>query len=230
MSPETLNNLLQGHTPFALIDVREVGEYNSSHIPGASVIPRRQLEFQMSQAVPYKGAPVVLCDDDARRAHLAAALLERMGYGRVAVLEGGINRWVSQNYPTQWGSNVPSKDFGEQMEAVYHVPEIEAAELHARMERGEKLVILDTRTPEEHQRFCIPGGRSMRGAGGGHGRLAGDRTPRGERLVGRDAPADGCDPFRAGPELCRRDTVPPLGDGPGREVRHLIAKGGEPCQ
>ncbi|MGH8059332.1 MAG: rhodanese-like domain-containing protein, partial [Candidatus Entotheonellia bacterium] len=46
---------------------------------------------------------------------------------------------------------------------VYHVPEIEAEDLQARMERGEKLVILDTRTPEEHQRFCIPGGRSMPG-------------------------------------------------------------------
>jgi rhodanese-related sulfurtransferase len=31
------------------------------------------------------------------------------------------------------------------------------------MARGDKLVILDTRTPEEYQRFCIPGGRSVPG-------------------------------------------------------------------
>ena len=41
VNPETLQQLLQGNTPFALIDVREAGEYNSSHIPGASLIARR---------------------------------------------------------------------------------------------------------------------------------------------------------------------------------------------
>jgi rhodanese-related sulfurtransferase len=164
MSPEALNSLLAGTTPFAFIDVREAGEYNSSHIPGASLLPRRQLEFQMSLAVPYQGTQVVVCDDDGRRAALAAATLERLGYGRVAILDGGINRWVSQDYPTEWGTNVPSKDFGEKVEVVHHVPEIDATELHTRIQRGDKLVILDTRTPEEYRRFCIPGGRSVPGA------------------------------------------------------------------
>ena len=145
------------------IDVREAGEYNSSHIAGSSLIPRRQLEFQLSPAVPYKGTPVILCDDDGRRVSLAAATVERMGYRHVSVLDGGINRWVSQDFPTEWGMNVPSKDFGEKMEVVHHVPEIDATELHERITRGDKLVILDTRTPEEYHRFCIPGGRSVPG-------------------------------------------------------------------
>src|SRR6185436_21154481 len=111
MAPATLKNLLAGSAPFALIDVREAGEYNSSHIPGASVIARRQLEFALPQAVPFPDTPIVLCDDDGRRARLAAATVERMGYRRVSVLEGGINRWVTDGLPTEWGSNVPSKDF-----------------------------------------------------------------------------------------------------------------------
>ena len=41
ISPAALNDLLQGDAPFALIDVREAGEYNSSHVPGASLIVRR---------------------------------------------------------------------------------------------------------------------------------------------------------------------------------------------
>jgi rhodanese-related sulfurtransferase len=163
LSPAALHSLLVGSTPFALIDVREAGEYNSSHIPGTSLLPRRLLEFQMPLAVPFQGTQVVVCDDDGRRATLAAATLERMGYRNVAVLEGGINRWVSDNHATEWGTNVPSKDFGEKVEVVHHVPEIDATELHARIERGDKLVILDTRTPEEYQRFCIPGGRSVPG-------------------------------------------------------------------
>ena len=163
ISPDALKSLLSGDSQFALIDVREAGEYNSSHIPGSSLIPRRQLEFQMPAAVPFKGARVVVSDDDGRRAAVAAIALERMGYTQVSVLEGGINRWSSKDYPTEWGTNVPSKDFGERVEVVHQVPEIDADDLQSRIQRGEKLVILDTRTPEEYQRFCIPGGRSMPG-------------------------------------------------------------------
>jgi rhodanese-related sulfurtransferase len=163
ITPEALKGRLEGSSPFALIDVREAGEYNSSHIPGASLISRRQLECSLPQAVPYKGTHVVLCDDDGRRARLAAASAERMGYSHVSVLDGGINRWVTQGFATEWGSNVPSKDFGEKVEVVHHVPEIDATELAERMQKGEKLVILDTRTPEEYRRFCIPGGRSVPG-------------------------------------------------------------------
>lgn len=163
LSPGNLKSLLEGDSPFALIDVRESGEYNSAHIPGSSLIPRRRLEFDIPDSLPCKDVQVVICDDDGRRARLAAATLEGMGYTQVYVLGGGINRWTSQGYPTEWGVNVPSKDFGEKMEVVYHVPELEATELHQLMEQGKKLVILDTRTPEEYQRFCIPGGRSVPG-------------------------------------------------------------------
>ncbi len=163
LSAEALSALMEGSESFALIDVREAGEYNSTHIPGASLIPRRELEFRIAASAPHRGAHVILCDDDGRRAALAAGTLESLGYTNVSVLDRGINRWASLDLPTEWGVNVPSKDFGEKVEVVHHVPEIDATELHERIERGDKLVILDTRTPEEYRRFCIPGGRSVPG-------------------------------------------------------------------
>ena len=163
ISPEDLAALLESNASFALIDVREAGEYNSTHIPEASLIPRRELEFRIAASVPHREAQVVVCDDDGRRAGLAAMTLERLGYSNVSVLARGINGWASLDYPTEWGVNVPSKDFGERMEVVHHVPEIDATELNERIQRGDKLVILDTRTPEEYRRFCIPGGRSVPG-------------------------------------------------------------------
>src|SRR6266436_7257219 len=163
ISPASLKSLLEGKEPFALIDVREAGEYNASHIPGASLLARRQLELQVPPAVPFKGTPIVVCDDDGRRARLAAGTLERMGYRQVSVLDGGINRWVTDGFETEWGMNVPSKDFGEKVEVVHHVPEVECKDLAARIQKGEKFVILDSRTPEEFRRFCIPGGRSVPG-------------------------------------------------------------------
>lgn len=156
-----LADLFDGNAPFALIDVREAGEYNSSHIPGSSLISRRDLEFLMADSVPFLGTQVVVCDDDGRRAELAADTLTRLGYTNVSVLEGGMNRWVTERRPTEWGVNVPSKDFGEKVQVQHDVPEIDAVELKSRMDSGEKMIILDTRTPEEFRHFCIPGGRSV---------------------------------------------------------------------
>jgi len=159
----TLAHLLETNSTLALIDVREHGEYNLAHIAGASSVPRRQLEARMGRLVPCRSVQVVVCDDNGRRAALAARTLDRMGYRRVAVLDGGVNRWASENRPTEWGMNVPSKDFGEKVEVQHHVPTIDADELARRQRRGDDLLILDTRTPEEYRRFCIPGGRSTPG-------------------------------------------------------------------
>ena len=163
ISAAALAQLLDTHSPLALLDVREHGEYNLAHIFGASSLPRRQLEARVGRLVPFRGAQVVVCDDTGRRAALAARTLERMGYAEVAVLQGGVNRWASQDRPTEWGMNVPSKDFGEKVEVQHHVPTIDADELARRQQRGDALLIVDTRTPEEYRRFCIPGGRSAPG-------------------------------------------------------------------
>jgi rhodanese-related sulfurtransferase len=157
----TLQHLLDTGSTLALLDVREHGEYNSAHIPGASSLPRRLLEHRIERLVPGKQTQIVVCDDTGVRARQAAKTLERLGYARVAILDGGLNGWASDSRPTEWGMNVPSKDFGEKVEVQEHVPSIEARELHAWIERGDDLVILDTRTPEEYSRFCIPGGRSV---------------------------------------------------------------------
>jgi rhodanese-related sulfurtransferase len=155
--------LLEAESPLALVDVREHGEYNAAHIPGSSSLPRRLIEFRLQRLVPCPRVQVVLVDDDARRASLAAPTLQQMGFTSVAVLEGGLNRWASEGLPTEWGMNVPSKAFGERVEAEQQVRTIHALELDQRLRNGERLLILDSRTPEEYQEFCIPGGRSVPG-------------------------------------------------------------------
>ena len=99
----------------ALIDVRETVEYNLAHIGGATSVPRRLLEFAFTLLVPWRGTPIVVCDDDGRRAALAAMTMQSMGYTDVSVLSGGLNRWVTEGGATEWGVNVPSKDFGEKV-------------------------------------------------------------------------------------------------------------------
>ncbi|MPZ50287.1 MAG: hypothetical protein GEU75_13485 [Dehalococcoidia bacterium] len=164
ISVQELKDALAGEAPLAAIDVREPAEYNLAHIPGVFSLPRRWLEFRLHSFVPFLHTPLILCDDDGRRAALAASTLEAMGYSNVAVLAGGTNRWVADGEATEWGVNVPSKDFGEKVLLQGSVPEITADELHAWQERGERFVLVDSRTPEEHRRMCIPGARSMPGA------------------------------------------------------------------
>jgi rhodanese-related sulfurtransferase len=165
ISVKALHDRLEKHAgTFALLDVRETAEYNLSHIAGACSLPRRHLEYRVAQLVPWRGAEVVVCDDDGVRAALAAGTLEALGYTSVSVLAGGINRWVTEGHPTEWGVNVPSKDFGEKVLLRQHVPEVEPDELASWLDSGRKLVMLDSRTPEEHARQCIPGSRSMPGA------------------------------------------------------------------
>jgi rhodanese-related sulfurtransferase len=163
VAPVTLNRLREIGSRFALIDVREHGEFNAAHIPGASSVPRRLLESRLERLVPCKDVQIIFCDDNGPRAGLAARTAERLDYWRVGVLEGGVNAWASEGYPTEWGMNVPSKDFGERVEVENHVPTIDAVELQRRQRAGERLIILDTRTPEEYGQYCIPGGRSVPG-------------------------------------------------------------------
>jgi rhodanese-related sulfurtransferase len=157
----TLQYLFDVGSTVTVLDVREHGEYNHAHIPGTTSLPRRLIEHRIGRLVPGRQTQIVVCDDTGIRARLAAKTLERLGYQRVAVLADGLIGWASDNRPTEWGMNVPSKDFGEKVEVQEHVPSIDARELASWIARGDDLVILDTRTPEEFSRFCIPGGRSV---------------------------------------------------------------------
>ena len=162
IKPQDLHSQLYGQGTLALLDVRDMGSYNSTHIPGSSSLPRHRIEYDLPQMVPFKGVTVALCDDNGSQATCwPLQPFDDMGYTQVSVLDGGVNHWTSLDYPTEWGTNVPSKDFGERVEVEHHVPEIDSIELKKRMDEGEKLVIMDTRTPEEYQNFSIPGGRSV---------------------------------------------------------------------
>src|SRR5712691_10574351 len=57
ITPADLKHLLDTQATCACIDVREAGEYNSTHIPGTSLVPRRELEFRMRRLVPPKELP-----------------------------------------------------------------------------------------------------------------------------------------------------------------------------
>ncbi len=148
---------------YALFDVREPGEYNAGHISGATLLPRRDIEFRIADLAPVRDTPIFVAGDSDERAKLAATTIQRIGYKNVYVLEGGFPAWTKAGCPTATGINGASKEFGERVHIECAVPEIEPQELHRRATLGERIAILDARTPEEYSRFCIPGGLHIPG-------------------------------------------------------------------
>jgi rhodanese-related sulfurtransferase len=148
----------------ALLDVREQGAFARAHILLASNAPLSRLEIDVPRLVPRRATPVVLCDGGDGIAERAAAILTRHGYSEVAVLDGGIAGWRDAGFILFEGVHVPSKAFGEFVEATYGTPHVSAAELARLAAAGRKLVILDSRPLSEYRQMSIPGGIDVPGA------------------------------------------------------------------
>jgi rhodanese-related sulfurtransferase len=164
ITPAALAALLTSTAPHAVLDVRERGAYERGHIFRTTALPRRLLEFRLPALVPAPVTPLVLVDADggALSARARATALS-MGYRDVRVLDGGLAGWRAAGRPTVQGINVPSKVFGERALHEHKTPQIPPRELADRIARGDDMVIVDSRTPEEYARGCVPGAISMPG-------------------------------------------------------------------
>jgi rhodanese-related sulfurtransferase len=160
---ENLAALMVSESLYAVLDVREGGEFNDCHLSGATSLPRSQIEFRVAQLVPNRKVAIVVYDEGGERAPLGAKTLTEVGYEQVLILEGGLTEWRKEGRPTVSGVNVPSKAFGEKVQRDRNIPNIAPEELKALLDASAEVVIFDVRTPEEYQRFCIPGGLNIPG-------------------------------------------------------------------
>ena len=159
---QRLRAIIKGNAgELAFLDVREDGERGMGH-PLLSVgLHYSTMEARIGRLVPRKTTPFVLMDGGDGVAERAARRLASLGYADICVLAGGVAAWRAAGYELFMGHNVVSKSFGEVVEHACHTPSISAEELKALRDRGEKLVVLDGRTPAEHHRECLPGGISV---------------------------------------------------------------------
>jgi rhodanese-related sulfurtransferase len=159
-----LRAMLGDGEELALLDVREEGVFAKGHLLTAASLPLSRLELRLDALVPRRSTRVVLCDDDETLARRAAAAMRRFGYRNISVLEGGVGAWRAAGFELFSGVYVPSKAFGEHLEHACDTPRIEAAELKARMDAGEDLVVLDSRPMSEYRVMNIPGAQNCPGA------------------------------------------------------------------
>ena len=143
----------------AILDVREEGVYAEGHLLFASTCPLSRLELLAPSLVPRRDVAVVVMDGGAGEdlAERAATRLAALSWSDVAVLENGLAGWRESGFEVFGGMNVPSKAFGELVELRLGTPHVTAHQLRIMMDRGDDLVVLDSRPMDEFRMMNIPG-------------------------------------------------------------------------
>jgi rhodanese-related sulfurtransferase/rubrerythrin len=85
---------------YNLVDVRQPGEYERGHIPGARLIPVGQISDRVSELNPDK-TTIVYCAAGVR-SRAGASVLDRAGFREVYSMAGGFNAWqglIAEGFP-----------------------------------------------------------------------------------------------------------------------------------
>ena len=86
---------------FHLVDTREDSEWARGHLPGAVHLCKGIIERDIENAIPDKGAPIVLYCGGGFRSALAADNRQKMGYTNVVSMDGGWRAWTEQKLPVE---------------------------------------------------------------------------------------------------------------------------------
>lgn len=147
----------------ALVDLREEAPYAEAHPLFAVQLSLSRLELEAPVRIPRRTTPLTLYDNGEGLIARAAERLAELGYNDVAVLEGDLSGWQAAGGELFRDVNVPSKAFGEWVDAFAHTPSVSAEELKRWLDEGRDVVVLDARRFDEYQTMNIPGSTSVPG-------------------------------------------------------------------
>lgn len=150
----------------ALIDVREEDPFAQGHPLWAANFPLSKLELQAWSRIARRDTVIVVYGHDVSGdlAVRAAHVLTQLGYTQVFLLENGLHGWEQAGGEIFRDVNVPSKAFGELLEAQRHTPSLSAQQVQQLLQDKDDAVVLDARRFDEYQTMNIPGSISVPGA------------------------------------------------------------------
>jgi rhodanese-related sulfurtransferase len=163
-SYQQVRDALLARREIALLDVREEDPHAQEHPLFAANFPFGRIELDAYTKLPRRDVPIVLLDGGEGLAQAAAERLRQLGFVDVSLLDGGIEGWRAAGGELFRDVNVPSKAFGELVEAERHTPSLSAPEVQALIDGGDDIVILDARRYDEYHTMSIPGSVSVPGA------------------------------------------------------------------
>lgn len=86
---------------FVILDVREKDAFGAGHVPGATHLPRGQLELRVNDVLPDPGVEILTVCEFGKISTLAAATLRELGFERATALDGGMKAWRDGGYPVE---------------------------------------------------------------------------------------------------------------------------------
>jgi rhodanese-related sulfurtransferase len=164
LSTQNIRCALIERQEIAIFDLRGEATFAEAHPLFAASLPLERIELEVLDRVPRLSTTVVVYDDGEGLTGEAVSRLQALGYTALATLEGGLSGWRAAGGELFRDVNVPSKAFGELVEARRHTPSISAGELKLLLDRRENVVVLDARRQEEYQTMSIPTAVSVPGA------------------------------------------------------------------
>ena len=82
-----------------VIDVSSSADFNRGHIAGAKHVPPSRLDKPDPELGKLLKQPLLVTCKTGQAAPSAAAKLVKLGAPSVAVLKGGMQQWLADNYP-----------------------------------------------------------------------------------------------------------------------------------
>lgn len=84
-----------------ILDIREPGDYKTSHIINARNIPASRLSEEADNVIVDKNRPVIVYCKSGLNSQSACGKLSVAGYTRVYCLKNGLSGWQEENLPIQ---------------------------------------------------------------------------------------------------------------------------------
>lgn len=100
----TQATLLINREDAQVIDVRGSDEYVGGHLPDSRNIPVDQLEARAAELDKLKDRQLILVCQTGARSASACKQLEKLGFGKVSNLAGGIAGWRAAGLPVRKGA------------------------------------------------------------------------------------------------------------------------------
>jgi rhodanese-related sulfurtransferase len=82
-----------------LLDIRSADDFKKGHITAARNIPLAQLSKELAKLENDKNKPIIVICQAGMSAQGAAKQLINAGFGQVAVLRGGMSKWLEASLP-----------------------------------------------------------------------------------------------------------------------------------
>ena len=160
----TLIDWLGDGLELAVLDIRPSEDVGYASPLFATNLPAARLEAELDHFVPRRAVRTVLVDGGDSAAEAATTRLAQVGWTDIHFLEGGIPAWVDGGAGALPTFDIPGVPFVTKVREERQTPVIAAVELKALRDRGEDVIVLDTRTLSEYEKAHVPGAVGVPGA------------------------------------------------------------------